>query len=298
MGPIRKQLLALALLLGLASPAAAQTSYTFPDFANAMQTVKSFNCSSMICPLFVPSDTSGNAAWGTAGAANANVLTVQGIASMVPFLAAQSGSWTMSISGTPAYNLTQIAGVAVSAGAGAVGTGSQRVAVGQDTTTVAGSAPGTAGAPSTQVVSVQGVTNGTAVPVQGTVSNDNCFNNFGTKLTADFSSTTSGGSIVTAASAKKIYICAVAIVTSAPSAVSLIEGTGASVCTGGTPAGVFLNNTTTVANGALFPGSGGIALGNGSGTIAQTATANQNLCVIFDTTNTPRVNVHVSYVQL
>jgi len=43
------------------------------------------------------------------------------------------------------------------AGAGAVGTGSARVAVGQDTTTIAGSAPGTAGTASANVISVQGI---------------------------------------------------------------------------------------------------------------------------------------------
>ena len=41
-------------------------------------------------------------------------------------------------------NLAQVNGVTVLTGAGAVGTGSARVAVGQDTSTIAGSAPGTA----------------------------------------------------------------------------------------------------------------------------------------------------------
>jgi hypothetical protein len=54
------------------------------------------------------------------------------------------------------------------AGAGAVGTGSLRVAVGQDTTTVAGSAPGTAGTASGNVVTVQGVASMT--PVTTTVN--------------------------------------------------------------------------------------------------------------------------------
>lgn len=62
-------------------------------------------------------------------------------------------------------NTKQVNGVTTLAGAGAVGTGSQRVAVGQDTTTIAGSAPGTAGTPSPNVVSVQGVSGGTPAPV-------------------------------------------------------------------------------------------------------------------------------------
>jgi len=51
------------------------------------------------------------------------------------------------------------------AGAGATGTGSQRVTAAQDTTTIAGSAPGTAGTPSANVISVQGVVSGTVLPV-------------------------------------------------------------------------------------------------------------------------------------
>jgi hypothetical protein len=74
-------------------------------------------------------------------------------------------------------NLTQIGGATASVGAGAVGTGTLRVAVGQDTTTIAGSAPGTAGTPSTQVLSVQGVASGTPQPMSlnttPTVANGN-----------------------------------------------------------------------------------------------------------------------------
>jgi hypothetical protein len=74
----------------------------------------------------------------------------------------------VALAANQSVNVAQINGVTVLAGAGTVGTGSQRVAVGQDTTTIAGSAPGTAGSPSSNVVSVQGVTSGTAIPVSGT----------------------------------------------------------------------------------------------------------------------------------
>lgn len=67
-------------------------------------------------------------------------------------------------------NITQVNGNTALAGAGATGTGSLRVTAAQDTTTIAGSAPGTAGTPSTNVVSVQGVSGGTAQPVSGTVA--------------------------------------------------------------------------------------------------------------------------------
>jgi len=64
-------------------------------------------------------------------------------------------------------NLTGINGVTPLAGAGATGTGSLRTTQGQDTTTIAGSAPGTAGTPSANVVSTQGVSGGVAMPVTG-----------------------------------------------------------------------------------------------------------------------------------
>jgi hypothetical protein len=62
-------------------------------------------------------------------------------------------------------NTKQVNGVTTLAGAGAVGTGSQRVAVGQDTTTISGSAPGTAGSASANVLTVQGVASMTPVQV-------------------------------------------------------------------------------------------------------------------------------------
>lgn len=78
------------------------------------------------------------------------------------------------VSGIGYVNNAQVNGVTVLTGAGATGTGAQRVGVAQDTSTIAGSAPGTAGTPSTNVVSVQGVTAGTNIPVsQATAANLN-----------------------------------------------------------------------------------------------------------------------------
>lgn len=154
---------------------------------------------------------------------------------------------------------------------------------------------GTAGSPSGGVVSVQGASSMTPMLVTPSAPSDPCFAS--SKSYADFESTSSGGSIITAQSSKKAYICQISIITSAAANVSIIEGTGSSVCTGGTTAGDFLNTGTTAANGAAFAANGGINAGVGNGTIFANATANQNTCVLFSTTNTPQVNVHVSYVQ-
>lgn len=63
-------------------------------------------------------------------------------------------------------NFKQINSVTILAGSGATGTGSQRVTIAQDAGTIAGSIPGSAGAPATNVVTVQGPTaGGTAVPI-------------------------------------------------------------------------------------------------------------------------------------
>jgi hypothetical protein len=72
------------------------------------------------------------------------------------------------------HNLKQVNGTTVLVNTGAVGTGAQRVAVGTDTATIAGSAPGTAGTASANVVTVQGVASMTPVQVsQATAANLN-----------------------------------------------------------------------------------------------------------------------------
>jgi hypothetical protein len=65
-------------------------------------------------------------------------------------------------------NIDKVANNAVLTGAGATGNGSMRTTTAQDTTTIAGAAPGTAGTPSANVVSVQGEPNMT--PVQTTTA--------------------------------------------------------------------------------------------------------------------------------
>lgn len=154
---------------------------------------------------------------------------------------------------------------------------------------------GQAAQPVTPVVGAQAVSSTNPLPVTLGLG-DPCASG-ATKSFADFESTSSGGSIITAAAGKKAYICSVAILTSAAANVSLIEGTGSSVCTGGVTAGVFLNTGVTAANGAAFGANGGVSLGGGGAAIAANATANQNICVAFTTGNSPQVNVHVSYVQ-
>lgn len=75
-----------------------------------------------------------------------------------------------AVAGTQDVNIVQTGGVTQLRGAGAVGTGSERIAVGTDTSTIAGSAPGTAGTASANVITIQGIASGTVVPISGTLT--------------------------------------------------------------------------------------------------------------------------------
>lgn len=74
-------------------------------------------------------------ALGTAGAASADVITVQGIASMTALKVDGSAvTQPVSIAATVSSNTAQIGGNTVSTGNGVVGTGVQRVAIASDNT--------------------------------------------------------------------------------------------------------------------------------------------------------------------
>lgn len=117
--------------------------------------------------------TIAGSAPGTAGTPSANVITIQGTTggTTVPVvltagsaLAGKVGIDQTTVGTTNGVSLAQIGATTISTGAGVTGTGTQRVGVAQDTTTIAGSAPGTAGAPSSNVVTIQGSSGGTSVP--------------------------------------------------------------------------------------------------------------------------------------
>lgn len=115
--------------------------------------------------------------------ANATVVSTCGTPVGAAYVAGTVRSQTQDTTGTLCtagggggggnVNLTGINGVTPLVGAGASGTGSLRTTQSQDTSTIAGSAPGTAGTPSANVVSVQGVGSGTPVVVNQTQINGN-----------------------------------------------------------------------------------------------------------------------------
>lgn len=142
---------------------------------------------------------------------------------------------------------------------------------------------------------------GVTQPISGSVTvtaADPCLGTI--KLTADFESTSSGGNLITGTSGKITYICSIRVTVSTLTNFSLCEATS-TACSGGTPAAVYLNTGTTAANGASLGASstanGGLVDNGGGTTVAKTATTGQNVDVLFTTTNSPQVNVHVTYVQ-
>ena len=95
-----------------------------------------------------------------------NPLPVTTIAGSVANTTLQTQTDTVMVGGV---NLKEVNAVTTLTGAGASGTGAQRETVSQDTTTIAGSAPGTAGTASANVVTVQGVASMTPVQISASL---------------------------------------------------------------------------------------------------------------------------------
>jgi hypothetical protein len=160
---------------------------------------------------------------------------------------------------TNGVSLAQIGATTTSTGSGAVGAGSQRVAIGTDIATIAGSAPSAIAGCAGQTVAN---TNVTPINNAGSASN----------LT-----------IVSKVSAQQIYICSIDIVVGAAMNVALVEGTLTTNACDTATAG--MAGGTTAATGWNFgAGSGdGLTKGNGTGIIYRTATVNHDVCLFFST---------------
>lgn len=165
---------------------------------------------------------------------------------------------------TNAVSLAQIGAVTASTGAGATGTGTQRVGVAQDTTTVAGSAPGTAGTASANVVTVQGVASmtkllvtpdagATVQPIPGTTGG---LSQSGVIVPANTTS------VALKASAGQLYgIDGFSISAATPVFIKLYNTAQGSVtCGSGTPlARYMVPSTGTTGNGFIMHEANGIA---------------------------------------
>lgn len=172
---------------------------------------------------------------------------------------------------------------------------------------------GTAGSSSTDVISVQGIASGTAMPVsvsnantngQATAANsspvvlasnqiaaDPCMFQAKTNLPISQNGTSSV-QLIALSGATSIYVCSLALIAAAATTVAITTGTGTACVTGN--AAVIGSTTANIANSMSFAANGGLTLGNGQGTVAKGA-ASSELCMILG------ANVFVSgnltYVQ-
>jgi hypothetical protein len=158
-------------------------------------------------------------------------------------------------------NVAQVNGVTVTTGAGATGTGVQRI------NDVASSATGAAVPASAQFTGGlgSGATGGFLVGATACDSN---------KVITITSATTT--LMITGVASRNVHICAMHVVTATANNVALVEGTGATCATG--TAG--MAGGTTAANGWNFAANGGIALGAGWGDIMTTSTTGDSVCLI------------------
>ncbi len=181
--------------------------------------------------------------FGTAGTASAQVLTVQGIASMTPLL----------VSGT---------NIDVQIG-------------GSDTVAITGTVTANAGTNLNTSALLTTAAFQTAFGTGSVVSGDPC--DGGVKLTHVINtSTATTVEIANAVSAQFFYICSINISVAGAQTVALVEDDTDGV--GSPTAG--LNGGTSAATGWSFAANGGIALGSGNGTVMKTGTANRYFGII------------------
>lgn len=202
--------------------------------------------------------TAHDAAFGTAGTADTQVRTVQGIAGMTKLLVTPD---SVALPANQSVNVSQMNGVTVTMGAGATGTGVQRV------NPVSSSATGAAPPASASFVAGlgSGATGGFLIGPA-----------IGDTFKAVNVSTATTTLLITGVSGRHVRITSLDLITAAANNVALISGTGATCGTG--TAG--MNGGTTAASGWNFAANGGIAKGNGVGTVLQTVATGDSVCAV------------------
>ena len=237
-----------------------------------------------------------NPGTSVAGTPTGAIVTVQGVGSMTPFavsrdttangathglysnllqgdtvLSATNGSFANILQGNAALSATNglyanlmVGNAAVATGTGAQGSTVPRLTVATDTATIAGSAPGTVGSPSANIVSVQ------------TPAGDPCQTQ--AQLDIPFSvATATTQNILTGTSAKKIYVCYLYMQTGLANNVAVISGTTGGTCGANTAA---LVGGTTAATGLINAANSGQAFGNGGSSVFHVKTNNDDICII------------------
>ena len=103
---------------------------------------------------------------------------------------------------------------------------------------------------------------------------------------------TSGEQLVTGTASERIYICSIQLVTASAQNISLVSGTGTVCATSTGP----LMGGTTAATGWNLAANGGLSMGNGLGSLAQTDTNADNVCLLQS--GSGQISGSISYVSL
>jgi hypothetical protein len=120
---------------------------------------------------------------------------------------------------------------------------------------------------------------------------DPCANNLKTNVAIATSS--ASFELAVLASGKKTYICSLSLIAATAAVVNIVEGTGAGVCSGGTPVADL--GSTTAASGMSLAANGGLTLGNGAATVIGGTTVSYNVCLLQS--GTAALAGNMTYVQ-
>ena len=207
-----------------------------------------------------------DAIFGTAGTADTDVLTVQGISSMTPFLvnpgtAAQWGVYVEDAAETAGANLNMAGAVRRNVAASSSATDGENVTINAD-----------------------------ALGLLWTRALDPCSGVAKNYFVVNISTATTT-EIANAVASEFWYICSVNLVAAGAQTISIAEDDtdGCGSLTAGLAGGA------TAATGWSFAANGGITLGNGGSTVLKSATANRYLCVI--TGQAQQISGTISYVS-
>lgn len=118
---------------------------------------------------------------------------------------------------------------------------------------------------------------------------------FQTKTNVPISTASGTTALVTGVSAKKVYVCSLALIAPSAVSVSLAEGSSATCGTSNQAAVIGVATNGTAANGMPLAANGGLTLGSGTGTVAQTATAANYLCLFQS--GTAQLAGNLTFVQ-
>lgn len=197
---------------------------------------------------------------GTAGTASAQVLSVQGIASMTPLLATVTatnldvqigGSDTVQVQSNSANIATQTTLAAIAAQLPA--------------------ALGAGGGLKAQIYTSAGVpVDPSADPCGGSTAKQTYPIDIVTITTTEITPSLSGASTY-------YYICSLVLITAAANNVALVDD-NSDGC--GSPTAGVMGGFASAAEGLNFAANSGLTLGNGTGTVGKAVTANSVLCII------------------